>query len=177
MIISNPQNLAPVLAAMRAELKADMDALTLGVQQSNSSLAQTMATEFDAITAVNGEISTEVQAINTHTTSVITDAKAAIISNTDSEVAMAKNTIVTSNNNHTTAEISKLPTGAVKSVHRIYTKGNGSHSIPAVNLNKTIVNLASFGGGTSCWANLQTETSIYIRANGINVYVEVIEYA
>lgn len=69
MIISNPQNLAPVLAAMRAELKADMDALTLGVQQSNSSLAQTMATEFDAITAVNGEISTEVQAINAHTTS------------------------------------------------------------------------------------------------------------
>ncbi|MGR5276505.1 hypothetical protein ACPV5J_07490 [Vibrio rotiferianus] len=68
MIVNNPQDFTPILAAMKAELKADMDALTLGVQQSNSSLAQTMATEFDAITAVNGEISTEVQAINAHTT-------------------------------------------------------------------------------------------------------------
>lgn len=82
MIIYNPQDLTPVLAAMRNDLKSDLDALAVTVQGQNDALSQSVAMSnqnvvesIDALTVVNGEISTEVQAINTHTTEAVESLK------------------------------------------------------------------------------------------------------
>lgn len=69
MIINNPQDLTPLLTAMREGLQADMNALTANVQAANNALSQSVSADMDALTVVNGEISTEVQAINAHTSS------------------------------------------------------------------------------------------------------------
>lgn len=71
MIIYNPQDLTPLLTAMREGLQADMNALTANVQTANDALSQSVSTEIDALTVVNGEIKTDVQAINAHTDEAI----------------------------------------------------------------------------------------------------------
>lgn len=71
MIINNPQDLTPLLTAMREGLQADMNTLTANVQAENNALSQSVSADIDALTVVNGEISTEVQAINGHTTAAI----------------------------------------------------------------------------------------------------------
>ncbi|EIV8467024.1 hypothetical protein MA794_001658 [Vibrio vulnificus] len=71
MIITNPVNLEPFMAAM----KADMDALDATIKASNEALKQAVnegnqaiTEDISALSVVNGEISSEVQAINSHTT-------------------------------------------------------------------------------------------------------------
>ncbi|MCW4446819.1 hypothetical protein OHV10_21500 [Vibrio splendidus] len=70
-MINNPQDLTPLLTAMSEGLQADMTTLVNNVQAANAALSQSVSDDIDALAVVNGEISTEVQAINTHTSSEV----------------------------------------------------------------------------------------------------------
>ncbi|WP_045392478.1 hypothetical protein [Vibrio rotiferianus] len=131
MILNNPQDLSPILAAMRAELKGDLDTLAQRVQNSNAELAQAVSTDtqnvidgVNALSVVNGEINSEVKAINGHTTQEVVNARTL-----------------------TSSELSKIPTSAIKNIYRgrtYYTSGEtGQITIPSVNMSKTVVNLLS----------------------------------
>ncbi|MCR9640808.1 hypothetical protein NB496_09210 [Vibrio alginolyticus] len=143
MIVSNPQDLTPLLAAMKAELKSDIETANTTLAQSVSGDTQRVIDDLATLTTVNGEINSEVQAINAHTT----------------------------------AEISALVLSPVKNVYRISTSQNSKQIIPVVNMDKTVVNVLSYGGSSSCYANLVSDTEVYCRPNGYTMYMEVIEYA
>lgn len=194
MIIVNPQDLTPVLAALRNELKADMDAMTSNVQNANTALADAVAGSNQAVqqslndlSVVNGEISTEVQAINTHTTTKVDEIAAAL--------AASENTVVNAVSTKS----------AIKAIHRVSTTGNATVTIPAVNLSKTVVNVlscsyisaysagSSTSSGTkagSTHAKMISETKLevvgmvqysyggsYSSEIPVNMEIEVIEYA
>ncbi|MGR5278805.1 hypothetical protein ACPV5J_19140 [Vibrio rotiferianus] len=67
MIVNNPQDLTPILAAMKSELKADVETANTALANSVTTDTQQVINDLAALTTVNGEINTEVQAINTHT--------------------------------------------------------------------------------------------------------------
>ncbi|WP_046030543.1 hypothetical protein [Vibrio vulnificus] len=129
MIIVNPQDLTPMLSALKTELSQEMAQLSQSVQVSNDALSQSVAannglviTEIEALSVVNGEISTEVQAINAHTTNAVDTAKAAI-----------------------SQDVNLIPKSPIKNIYRgrIYntSASTGLITIPVVNMSKTVVNL------------------------------------
>ncbi|NOH85902.1 hypothetical protein F0249_19125 [Vibrio sp. 03-59-1] len=98
MIINNPQDLTPLLNAMRESLKADVNAVGAKVESGTNVLSQKITNgnseiiqDIGALTTVNGEISTEVAAINAHTSSVINTAKAGINQHVTSKNLDVKN--------------------------------------------------------------------------------------
>ncbi|PIB17219.1 hypothetical protein [Vibrio rotiferianus] len=183
MILNNPQDLAPILAAMRTELKGDLDSLAQSVQTSNTALAQTVSTDtqtvidgVNALSVVNGEISTEVQAINAHTTQAVTDLQQSV----GTAVSNSENRIKSTVNNK----------AAIKKVHRLTVSAyTTSVTIPAVNINKTMINVSGVGAAAGKgntyglvpverMVTLQSSTKLSITSSlPIAISVEVIEYA
>ena len=173
MILNNPQDLAPILAAMRAELKGDLDTLAQRVQTSNAELAQTVSTDtqnvidgVNALSVVNGEINSEVKAINAHTSAELENVKTSLTSDSAASESRLKTQINAKS--------------AIKSVHRVSSNGQRTFKIPAVNTAKTVVNVTSQTIGTAyCYAYLQSSTELVTRMHGAStpINVEVIEYA
>ncbi|EHT4939534.1 hypothetical protein KX909_000291 [Vibrio vulnificus] len=134
MIIVNPQDLTPMLSALKAELSQEMSQLSQSVQVSNDALSQYVATnnglvitEIEALSVVNGEISTEVQAINAHTTTAVDTAKVAI-----------------------SQDVNLIPKSPIKNIYRgrMYNTSvsQGLITIPVVDMSKTVVNLIATKG-------------------------------
>ena len=160
----------PLLDAMTAALvtkiqttgQATQSALT-SVKADVSGVAADVAevqTDVNGLTTVNGQISTEVQAINQHT---------------DSELA----TLKTALNRHTDSALKALAMSPVKNVHHIVSAdGHAWIRIPEVDMNKTVVILnLSMGTSYNVFAYLENSTTLMVRGmNTFPVHVEVIEY-
>lgn len=148
-----------------ADIKSDVAHVQEATQAARTDIA-TVKSDVDDLTTVNGQISTEVQAINTHTSTELETVKTFL---TGDAVA---------SENRLKAHINAK--SAIRNIYRVSSNGQRTFKIPAVNTEKTVVNVTSQTTGTAyCYAYLQSSTQLVTRMHGAStpINVEIIEYA
>jgi|GEM_PF-2578574 len=113
MIISNPVNLAPLLAQMQSSLEAKLNANSENVTQ----VIETVQTRIDTLDSKSAQIASDVLKVNSEVQTI---------------------------NEHTSTELSKLPTSAIKNIYKGVVRipkyaREELVTIPIVNVDKTIV--------------------------------------
>lgn len=171
MIIVNPQDLTPMLSALKAELSQEMSQLSQSVAENNG----LVIAEIDALSVVNGEISTEVNAINAHTTTKTEEMAYQIatqLTSVSNKIASSELNIKTTVNNKS----------AIKVIHRITVPAESATvTIPAVVMSKATISSNWKGGNDGyCYVELISSNTVKITKYGVVtgfVAIEVIEYA
>jgi dGTP triphosphohydrolase len=180
--------ITPLLNAMRSALEAQTQAeakatregvaaVKVDVEAQAQAVRADIATvkaDVDDLTTVNGAISTEVQAINTHTTSAATEIKQAM----STSEGRIKSTV------------NAKSLSAIRKIHRVtVSKYTTEVTIPAVNVNKTVINVASVGaaaGKNGAYGLVTAERVVTLKSSTklaitnslpIDIAIEVIEYA
>lgn len=123
---AEPVDLTPKFNQLKADLLADIASKHTAVISNTDNENAAISAKLDSLTTVNGQISTEVQAINTNTNIKIAEAKTAITSDVTTVL---------------TAKIAAKRT--IKSIQRGVSTGDVLVSISAVDPSKTVVNLLS----------------------------------
>ncbi|WP_332398555.1 hypothetical protein [Vibrio metschnikovii] len=180
MIVSNPVNIQPFIDEMRNDLNRSLELMNSAHVETVNSLLTGLDNALEGITAINGEISTEVSAINSFTLSSLNEMKSSLLSSMNKDLTQVKNTVQSVSN-------SMSVFSSVKRIIRMRVQTNGTNyavTIPAVNVDKTLIVLS-----TSLASNVPSEIAVrLVNSNTVNVDVrergewrhvdfQVVEYA
>lgn len=184
-----PVDLTPKFDALKADLLADIASKHTAVISNTDSENAAISAKLDSLTTVNGQISTEVQAINSHTDTKVSSVIAEINQNDSklqslsSQLQTAKDEIdnrVWAENNQTESRLNVVSNeikalvnakSAIKSIQRGTTIGDASVTIAAVNTQKTVVRLLSSVAGTTGSYSYIDEVRLHL-ANSTTLVVD-----
>jgi len=199
-----PVDLTPKFDALKADLLADIAAKHTAVITNTDSENAAISAKLDSITTVNGQISTEVQAINSHTDTKVATVIAEINQNDSklqslsSQLTTTRNEInswVVAENNQTESRLNVVSNeikdlvnakSSVKSIQRGQASAEGAElniTISAVNTAKSMVLINNIGQYTnydavSAVLTSSTNLRVYKSMSGVATKIQwqVIEY-